>query len=229
MLVGGQALSFWIAYYGTELDDVPPGVITKDADFLGDQNDVRRLAAAINGVPEFPRNMSILSGVVRKSLSANEEYEVDVLRMIEGLSANSVRKQAWPISDELRKARYFVMSPLDCLVSRLENLRKIENKRTDMGIWQARAAVRVIRKYIENLLTDGEEKEAIRAATEVLRIATHSMGANAYRRYGIDVMETVPIERYKTEAFREQQWRRSVARVEQLRAIGYAPPRRRTP
>lgn len=193
--------------------------MTKDADFLGDREDAHRFSLVIGGTVEYPKNMSILAGVVKKKISATEEYEVDVLRTLNGLSPTDVKKHAKEISDTRNGARYFVMSPVDCLISRLENLRKIAEKQTEAGAWQARVAVRVARSHIEGLLKNNQEKEAIRSATEILRVATHGMGMNAYRRYDIDVLESVPLESYKTKTFVEQQWTRSVARVRQLRSI----------
>jgi hypothetical protein len=112
------------------------------------------------------------------------------------------------------------MSPIDCLISRLENLRSIADKQTEEGVRRAQVAVRAARACINELLKNGQEREAIRSATEIVRAATHAMGMNAFRKYGIDVLESVPIEGYKTKSFIEQQWRRAVSRVEELRSAG---------
>lgn len=220
VLVGGQALAFWIAFYAVRMDDVPGAIVTKDADFLGSREDARRFSIVIGGTLEYPKNTSILAGVVRKKISATEEFEVDVLRTLNGLSAADVKKHAKQIADSTSGARYLVMSPMDCLVSRLENIRSIAEKQTEEGAWQARVAVRVARAYIDELLKNGQQREAIRSATEVLRAATHAMGMNAFRKHGIDVLDAVPIEGYTTKTFIEQQWRRSVSRVEELRSVG---------
>jgi hypothetical protein len=220
VLVGGQALAFWIAFYAVQIDDVPGAIVTKDADFLGGREDAHRFSIVIGGTLEYPENMSLLAGVVRKKISATEEFEVDVLRTLNGLSATDVRKHAKEIADSTSGARYLVMSPIDCLISRLENLRSIAQKQTEEGVRQAQVAVRAARACINELLKNGQERQAIRSATEILRAATHAMGMNAFRKYGIDVLESVPIEGYKTKSFIEQQWRRSVSRVEELRSAG---------
>lgn len=41
ILIGGQPLAFWAAYYGTP---TPTIAITKDVEFIGTQADVERLA-----------------------------------------------------------------------------------------------------------------------------------------------------------------------------------------
>lgn len=224
VLVGGQALAFWIAYYGVHIDDAADAVVSKDADFLGDRDDAQRFSIAIGGAVEFPRAMSILAGIVRKRVSPTEVFEVDILRTLNGLDPAAVRKHAREISDSGRNARYFVMSPVDCLVSRLENLRTIVSKQTATGAWQARVAVRVARAHTEALLAAGQEKEAVRTATEILRAATHAMGLNAFERHGIDVLEAVPINAYRSRNFVEQQWPRSVSRIRQLRNSSVRAP-----
>jgi len=224
VLVGGQALAFWIAYYGVHIDDAADAVVSKDADFLGDRDDAQRFSIAIGGAVEFPGAMSILAGIVRKRVSPTEVFEVDILRTLNGLDPAAVRKHAREISDSGRNARYFVMSPVDCLVSRLENLRTIVSKQTATGAWQARVAVRVARAHTEALLAAGQEKEAVRTATEILRAATHAMGLNAFERHGIDVLEAVPIAAYRSRTFVEQQWPRSVSRIQQLRNSSVRAP-----
>ena len=219
ILVGGQALAFWIAFYAVPIDDAPEAVVTKDADFLGSRADAARLSQAVGGSLEVPKGMTILAGIVRKKVGPNQEYEVDVLRTLNGLSPADVTKHAKEITDRATGARYLVMSPVDCLVSRLENLRTIAEKRNASGISQARVAVRVARGYIEDLLAKGEEKAAVRAATVILNAATQPMGLNAFKNYAIDALEAVPVESYQTKAFREQQWPRSVKRIHDLRKL----------
>ena len=51
ILVGGQALAFWAAYYRAP---APRIAITKDVDLLGTQEDVKRIARGLNAVAIFP-------------------------------------------------------------------------------------------------------------------------------------------------------------------------------
>jgi hypothetical protein len=221
VLVGGQALAFWMAHYGVNASDSPEAVVTKDVDFLGEKADVERLAAAVGGSVEFPKHMSILAGVVRKRIAPDKEYEVDILWRINGVTDTDIRRTA--IEQVIGAgAKYFVMSPIECLVTRVANLHKIEDKRTPAGIWQARKAVEVARRHIEDMLSKGAEREAIRAATRILATATHTMGINAFQKYDIDVLEAVPVSHYKSKAFVERQWTLSVGRVEKVRKFGKA-------
>lgn len=218
VLVGGQALAYWMGRYGIDAAEAPEAVVTRDVDFLGGRADAERLAAGIGGTIEVPKAMSILSAVVRKKLAGGKAYEVDLLRRINGVPEAEVRRRAERVESK-GGASFLVMSPIECLVSRLENLRTIRDKQTPAGAWQARMAVRVARKYIEALLANGEEKAAIRAATSVVAAATHAMGLGAYRSHGIDPLDAVPIERYANRQFVDNQWARSLARLEKVRAV----------
>jgi hypothetical protein len=67
ILVGGQALAFWIALYAVPIDDAPVAVVTKDADFLGSRDDAVRLARAVGrGRDEWGRDLD--AGALRPVL-----------------------------------------------------------------------------------------------------------------------------------------------------------------
>lgn len=228
VLIGGQALAFWMSHYGVDASDSPEAVVTKNVDFLGEKRDAERLAAAVGGTVEYPKAMSILAGVVRKRVSADAEYEVDVLWRVNGVSSHEIRREALEhgLADGVR---FLVMSPVACLVSRLENLRTIRDKQTPAGIWQTRTAMEVTRRHIEHMLEKRAEKAAIRAATAILVAATHQMGMNAYANYGIDVLGAVPASRFTNRQFIEKQWPLSVARIVRVRNLRRPPTPARGP
>lgn len=67
ILVGGQALAFWSAYYQTP---APTIAITKDVDLLGTKTDVDRLARGLDARAVFPhqKDVTLLVGQVLKDL-----------------------------------------------------------------------------------------------------------------------------------------------------------------
>ena len=71
ILIGGQALAFWAAYYETP---APVIAITKDVDLVGTRADVERLARGLDARTVFPRKgaMSLLVGQVLKDLSIRQ-------------------------------------------------------------------------------------------------------------------------------------------------------------
>ena len=82
-------------------------------------------------------------------------------------------------------------------------------------------AVRVARSHISEVLDKGEEKIAIRAATDILNAALQPMGLNAFKTYDIDALEAIPIEKYQTKAFVTQQWEISVKRIRNARKLSH--------
>jgi hypothetical protein len=212
-------------HYGLDASDCPEAVVTKDVDFLGKQRDVERLAAAVGGSVEFPKHMSILAGIVRKRITQHQQYEVDVLWRVNGVTDTDIRRHAM---EQIigAGAKYFVMSPIECLVTRVANLHRIEDKRSPAGIWQTRKAVEVARRHIEDMLAKGAQRDAVRAATRILAVATHAMGINAFEKYAIDVLHAVPVDKYETRSFIDRQWRLSVARIQKVRALHRRPTRR---
>jgi hypothetical protein len=139
VLVGGQALAFWLAEYDLVLhrNDLP--AITSDVDFLtqspADKAAVRRLAVVIKGQTLFPnhRALTALVGQAFLELSADEYLNVDVIFKVIGLKAEDVRKRAIKVAFGQGRSPFLVMHPLDVLYSRLSNLYKLPDKQNDKG------------------------------------------------------------------------------------------------
>ncbi|MCC6209710.1 MAG: hypothetical protein IT513_01580 [Burkholderiales bacterium] len=219
MLVGGQALAFWVAWFGVNVRDAPRAYISGDADFLGSREHVARFAAAIDGKAVYPdrRGMTALAGAVEKK-SGTAGAGIDVLHRLVGLDAEGVQRRAVEVTHPVdATVRFRVMDPVDCLASRLENLRRLAAKRDAAGAWHARLAVAVCRAYVEELLRLGEQRKAIRVATALFRLAGTAAGLQAYAKHGVDVLEAVPIERFPGASFRREQARRSLTAIRRLR------------
>lgn len=220
VLVGGQALAFWIARYSIGFGEAQPGVyISKDVDFLGTRADVARFAAAVGGKATYPgkREITALHGVVEVNVENDDYVGVDVLRQVIGLRAEDIRKRAVQVAPRgTGRKPFFVMDPVDCLVSRLENLRKLRDKQNEVGVWQASLSIRVCEKHIEQLLADGDEKRAIKVATAIARIAGRAMGVQAFKRHGLRVIECVPVEKFSDTPFKTEFWPRTAAGISQL-------------
>jgi hypothetical protein len=97
ILVGGQALAFWAAYYYTT---APSIAITKDVDLLGTRADVERLAHGLGGKAVFPHKneMTLLVGQVMKDLPGGDYVNIDVMfRVYGGITdhhSRSVRRKS---------------------------------------------------------------------------------------------------------------------------------------
>lgn len=207
VLVGGQALAFWASFFKILIPPALRPYVTKDTDFLGNREDVARMASGMGGAALYPhrRGRTALAGQVRIDLSDHEFLGIDVLHRIVGLEdGNAVRRRAEERS--LGKVRFRVMHPIDCLRSRLRNLRVLRDKRTEAGAAQASLAVRVVRRYLETILAERSERLALRAAESVAKLTLEPAGVLAFRRYGIDVLEAIPVNRIANRKFLDVRW-----------------------
>lgn len=230
VLIGGQALAFWLAYFNLPLPPGPRTLLSNDADFLGMQRHVILFAKVLGGRVEYPspHQLSALCGAVVKSTPAGPRILVDVLRSVVGLEAEGVRKRAIAVSHPTDSTiRFAVMNPVDCLISRFENLRQLPDKRTGVGVWQAETSIPVCRAYLEKLLSLEQEPAAIKAATRILRLAGTAPGLQASRNYALEPIAAIPVEDFGSAAFRTRQYAKVVSRIQVLRDTYQVPPARK--
>ncbi len=120
ILVGGQALAFWAAYYHTP---TPTIAVTKDVDLLGTKADVERLARGLGAKAVFPHKIAktILVGQVLKSLPGGDYVNIDVMFRVYGnIATEAIADRA--VLAENPAGRFRVMHPIDVLQGRLERL-----------------------------------------------------------------------------------------------------------
>ncbi len=229
VLVGGQAVAFWVAYFKLEIATGPQTYVSSDVDFLGVAADVERFSKAIGGRATYAnkRDLGARIGAVVVATRSGSEIGVDVLRSVVGLKADSVKVRAIPIADPADPGFAFkVMHPIDCMIGRFENLRVLTEKRNDLGVWQARLSILVCRAYIDALIAGADEREAIKSATKILEVAGTAPGLQAFHKYGLELLDAIPIERFGSDSFRTRQHARTVSRIHKLRDAYRLPPAR---
>lgn len=209
VLVGGQALAFWVAYYGIEVNSPAlVGAISDDADFLGGRADVIAIAKAVSGTPEFvsPKLVSALVGQVKIQLSASEFVNIDVLHKVVGIEAERIRQRASRAT--LGATDFFVMHPLDVLCSRVENLAIVPDKQNSQGVEQAKLSLQVARAHIVELLADTAEvpRMALKAVEYAVRIGKSGAGRKVAKEFGIDFRCAIPGYAIKSEDFLKTRW-----------------------
>lgn len=152
VLVGGQALAFWIEHFKINpvLDENDEAFVSRDADFLGRREHVKMLAKALSGIAEYPpseKAMTILCGqifLVKKD--DNSFMNIDIIHRIGNMDSEAARRRA--VEAELQGKKFLVMHPLDVLISRAENFRGIPDKQNNNGLRQVLLAIEVARKYV---------------------------------------------------------------------------------
>lgn len=212
VLVGGQALVFWVDRYGVTVppDRLAEG-ISSDADFLGNRRTVSNLADGMCGKASYPsqRAITALVGQVTIPLNDDEFLNVDVIGRVVGIDADAVQKRA--LEAQLGSVKFRVMHPLDVLQSRIENLARLPDKQTTEGVDQAKLSVAVARAYIEAIAAEPDgQRLALKAIEHVVRIGKSSAGRKASREFGIEFLPAIPAHVIKNESFLAQRWPRII-------------------
>jgi hypothetical protein len=196
ILIGGQALAFWAAYYETP---APVIAITKDVDLIGTRADVERLARGLDARPVFPskRNMTLLVGQVLKDLPGGNYINIDVMSRVYGdLTTEAITSRAVPA--ESPAGRFLVMHPLDVLQGRLENVYGLAAKQDEHGMAQLNVAIDVARKFVADIASQeagdtaaSPRPVALRHLARIERLALSDAGRKVAKRYGIHVADAI--------------------------------------
>jgi hypothetical protein len=227
VLVGGQALAFWVYRLGVVVPEGIPG-ISNDADFLsidGDPRSVDRFARVLGGQTLFPgpRALTALLGQAFVPLPGDEVLNVDVLRQVFGLGTEAVAKRA--VQAQLGSATFRVMHPLHVLQSRLLNLHKLPEKQNDKGLMQLRLAVDVVREHLRQVATSQLAAQVAagrgplqRLVSDVERLARDDAGRKVARRHGVHVADAIDPSLIPAGPF----WTRRWPTLRTLMSPGYA-------
>jgi len=212
VLVGGQALSFWAQYYyiGLQLAEFG-GSVSKDADFLGTRKNLDAIKEGFGDSAQKElaprRGLTALVGSVQIRLSDAEFVNVDVIHKVHGLDTNHVIKTAAKV--KVGDAFILIMHPLDVLESRVANLAQLKDKQQpdSNGKAQAHLAIRVARRYVEELAADPEnEGQALRAIEKIVSIAKSGAGRRVSRDYAVQFLPAIPEHSIRTEEFHHRRW-----------------------
>jgi hypothetical protein len=196
ILVGGQALAFWAAYYHTT---APSIAITKDVDLLGTRADVERLARGLGGKVVFPhkKEMTLLVGQVMKDLPGGGYVNIDVIFGVYGdITTEAITTRA--VLAESRAGSFRVMHPLDVLQGRLENVHGLPVKQDEHGVAQLRLAVEMVRQFVSDIGSQeaavaekAARPVALRHLARIEALALSDAGRKVAKRYGVYVADAI--------------------------------------
>lgn len=202
VLVGGQALAFWIAYYG-----IKPGAkaeITSDGDVLGTLDEARLLARRLGGKLRVPpaRALTSLVAQVRLPLpSSGLERNIDVLHKLYDLGG--LRKSTHFTHRAIARARvveiesgvrFQVLHPLDLLASRVNNAAGLLDAKGRHVLTQVRWAIKVMQEALLGAAALGEPVRLGAMVQEVHRLAKAAAGCALFKLHDIEVFDAVPIK-----------------------------------
>lgn len=221
ILVGGQALAFWMLRFGIGGRAESPGArlsgVTTDVDFLGSLEFALDLAHALNArfVASDKRAMTALIGQVRIPAASGLAYNVDILHQIfdiGGLAKSAAftrraRARASEVQlDDSRTIR--ILHPVDVLASRIQNAAGLTQAKGPHVVTQARWSVKVARRAMELLARNGGQQgdRPGALAAEIYRLAFSRAGRIVHQDHGIEVADSIPFELLarKVEGFNGQ-------------------------
>lgn len=209
ILVGGQALAFWMLRFGIGGRRGGTGMlvsgVTTDVDFLGSIEYALDLAQGLNArfVASDPRSMTALVGQVRIPAASGLDYNVDILHQLYDIgslakSAAFTRRARARASEvqlpDLRTIR--ILHPVDVLASRIQNAAGLVKTKGPHVVTQARWSVKVARRAIEKLSRQGapQADRPGALAAEIFRLATSRAGRAVHQNHGIEVAEAIPFD-----------------------------------
>jgi hypothetical protein len=234
VLVGGQALGFWVRRYDLRL---PPGIaaISNDTDFLAGSAAERGLvdlfARAIGGKTWYPNEHALTSlvGQAYFDISDDEFVNVDVISDVVGPSREKVRERA--VRATLGRHAFLVMHPLDVLHSRLANLHQLAEKQNPKGVMQLSMAIDVAREFLRQQAAvtpsvDVARRSPIQAYVSAIeRMATEDAGHKVARRFGLHVADAIDPALIPAGPFWTRRWPGLRALMSPLYAARFQPPR----
>ncbi len=209
VVVGGQALAFWVAAYGIQVEQA---AISMDADVLGRREDVGIIAAGMHGLPKYQLRSAIsaLVGNIRVGRGQGDFISIDVVDGVFGLQTGTVARRGIEVSFGEFAVR--IMHPLDVLESRAANYAGLPEKQTPEGLRQLQLALAVAGKFLEQAR---QEDTLIEAAEIIARIHTVYSGKAAIRNAGIDLR--VPLDVLRNCGFTSERGKKFAAiRLPQL-------------
>lgn len=219
VLVGGQALGFWMSRFDIEPDE---GVaISNDGDTLGKATRAIALAHAIHARVELPHQTSRTAIVAQLRLPApdGKERNIDVLHKlytVEGLKKsthfterviqNSVEVE-WRDGSRIR-----VMDPFDVLESRAQNAVGLIDDKGPHVLTQARWAILVARAALERLARDPDSRDRIGSRVQgIYKLAHSQVGRRLLKEHQIELLDAIDTELLSELAPQLQQQLEAVA------------------
>lgn len=222
VLVGGQALAYWMSVLDIQQPDEIGPAISRDVDFFtsnaADTTPLTKFARAIGG-RSYVERIESLSSLIGSAIAPAEDeriYNVDLIQKVVGIERTEIEKHAIEVQLPDGNGTIRVMHPIHVLHSRNMNLHKLVEKQDEMGVLQFRLAIAAARAYLE-LRIDGIEarsdisdSERERAIFGTIRRVTEYSSDDAARknaeRYGVHLADAIPAWRIASPAFWKKQW-----------------------
>jgi hypothetical protein len=238
VLVGGQAVAFWAAFFAFERGDAEDKLFTsKDIDFEGAARSARRAGELLGGTVRLAKidDNTPNTGVVLFTDSDGEERELDFISAPYGLTARDVRDSAVRLTvpgPDDSEVPVWVMHPERCMESRVHNVVGLKQA-GPVAMDQLARSVVCAREFSRYLLGIGGrgEKDRVRAVLRLNeRIFRKAFGDLAFRRvyldHGVDPFRAVVVDERLPSRFREIRYPQMVEQLNDRRRRSLAQRKR---
>ena len=208
VLVGGQALAFWMDRYGVSSD---AAAVSNDGDVLGPAERARYIATRLHATLLTPRPQALTSLVAQFRIPtglATTVRNIDVLHLLYttgGLRrSREFTRAVWRDSVEIEwkpGRRIRVMHPLHVLDSRVQNAVGLLDTKGPHVVTQAAWAVDVAREAMLRVLRDPAESERLGMMVhQVHDLARSRAGRRILQEHGVEVLDAVPFGEIRKRA-----------------------------
>lgn len=219
VLVGGQAVMLWAAYFGLYPSRAS---LTAAVGYLGKTSEAKRLSVALQlphriALPSMADATPSTAVLSIKLPGYADAVVVDYFSGVAGIEAGAAEKAAVTIAYQGVRVR--VMHPIDCLKSKLANLHLLASKRTPEGIEQAMLATRIVAASLAMAIDQWDDTRAIlRAIESVAAIAQSKAAVHCLKHFGVDCGAALPEKKIAAAPlparFLDQRWPRLRRAVE---------------
>ncbi|HSW04737.1 hypothetical protein [Aquabacterium sp.] len=226
VLVGGQALAFWMNRYGIEAHGA---AISNDGDVLGKIDRARLIAKEMRAALIEPDHRALTSLVAQMRVPVGRQglvRNIDVLHLL--YTVSGLRKSAeftaavWRDSVEIEWKpghRIRVMHPLHVLDSRVQNAVGLLDDKGPHVLTQAGWAIEMARAAIVRVLNQADEDTRLGAMLkQVHGLAGSRAGRQLLREHGLEVLHAVPIAEIRRKSPQQEPQLRAIERLAAKRA-----------
>lgn len=218
VLVGGQAVAFWVKQFSLR-PRLP--ALTVDIDFLATRAEAKRVAARLS--VRHVLNTAMLDDNTPNSavlLVMLDDYPqpilIDFMAGIVGVDSKAVERSAVEVEFDGQPLR--IIHPLHLLQSKIGNLYHLGSKRTEAGHEQARLAIEIAASFLEQARLG--KRERLKAIESVGKYAATAPARYAAENFGLDCLNAVPASLLRKgalpEDFLKKRWPQILASAGKL-------------
>lgn len=190
VLIGGQAVAFWIRQFGIQ-PRLP--ALTVDIDYLGTKKDAKAVSDRLKIRHAFKAATfddhtpgSALLSVDMEGYA--EPILIDYMATIVGVESSAIRKSA--VTVEFQGEPLRVLHPLHLMQAKIWNLYRLDGKRTPEGIEQARLAIEIVAAFMQQ--AGMNQRDLLDTIEAIARFAATQPARFAAQTYGLDCMKAIP-------------------------------------